>query len=132
MKRMSTPPPPVLAFRTFARTVWAPALLFTACAASTPPATQPRAVAINAGVCEQANYPAEARQWEAAGSTEMEFEVNPEGKVTRVAILKPSGTSPGHLALDTLARNTLSKCTFPPAPGFLSGSARMVYVWKLE
>ncbi len=82
--------------------------------------------------CPAASYPEEAKRLGATGQTEVEMEVNPEGKVTRVAIAKSSGNTPGHQALDALALNTLTKCTFPPAPGFLSGSGRMVYVWKLD
>lgn len=82
--------------------------------------------------CQATSYPGEARRLGASGSTEVEFEVNPEGKVTRVAIAKTSGATPGHQALDALALNTISKCVFPAAPGFLSATGRMAYVWRLD
>jgi TonB family protein len=89
-------------------------------------------VTVAKATCQPTNYPDEARRTGAAGQTEVEMEVNPEGKVTRVAITKSSGSSAGHQALDALALNTISKCTFPPAPGFLTGTGRMMYVWKLD
>ncbi len=97
-----------------------------------PAATAPREVSVAKATCQPATYPDEAKRAGASGQTEVEMEVNPEGKVTRVAIAKSSGSTPGHQALDALALNTISKCTFPPAPGFLSGSGRMVWVWKLD
>lgn len=82
--------------------------------------------------CQPTVYPEEAKRLGAAGQTEVEMEVNPEGKVTRVAIIRSSGSTAGHQALDALAINTISKCAFPPAPGFLSGTGRMVYLWRLD
>ncbi len=108
------------------------ALGATACALPPPPATQPRTVLVNGAECQPASYPAEARRLGSTGQTEVEFEVNPEGKVTRVAIVKTSGSTPGHQALDALALTTISQCKFPAAPGFLSGTGRMAYVWKLQ
>ena len=67
--------------------------------------------------CQATSYPGEARRLGASGSTEVEFEVNPDGKVTRVAIAKTSGATPGHQALDALALNTISKCVFPAEIG---------------
>ncbi len=104
----------------------------TGCAAPPAAATVPREVSVGKATCQATTYPSEARRLGAAGSTEVEFEVNPEGKVTRVAIAKTSGTTPGHQALDALALNTISKCVFPAAPGFQPATARMVYVWRLE
>ncbi len=104
--------------------------LFTACAGQVP-ATVPRTVALAAGSCPQPTYPAEARLHEAAGSTEIEFEVSAQGNVTRVAIAKPSGSTPGHRLLDAAALETVKKCSFPPAPGFLSASSKVSYSWKL-
>ncbi len=110
-----------------ALTVWA-----AGCALPAPPATVPREVSVAKATCQPTVYPEESRRLGSAGQTEVEMEVNPEGKVTRVAITKSSGTTPGHQALDALAINTISKCVFPAAPGFLSGTGRMVYVWRLD
>jgi TonB family protein len=96
-----------------------------------PTPTAPREVTMAKATCQAVSYPDQAKRTGATGQTEVEIEVNPEGKVTRAAIAKVSGSTPGHQALDAQALNIISKCTFPPAPGFLSGSGRMVYVWKL-
>ena len=115
--------------------VWAApvlGLMASGCAAPAPEATKPRTVVVSKATCQPTTYPDVARRQGAAGQTEVELEVNAEGKVTRVAIVKSSGSTPGHLALDALALNTIAKCTFPPEPGFLSGTGRMVYVWRLD
>ena len=104
--------------------------VFAAC--TTPAPTQRRTVAVGTGACSQPPYPAEARRSEAAGTTTLEFEVSPEGKVTRIAIVGTSGESPGHKALDALALETLNKCAFPAAPGFLPATAKISYVWQLK
>ena len=101
-------------------------------ACSTPTPTQRRTVSVGSGACPQPPYPAEARRSEAAGTTTLEFEVGVEGKVTRIAIIGTSGESPGHKALDALALETLNKCAFPAAPGFLPATAKISYVWQLK
>lgn len=108
------------------------ASFFTAGCVSNPPATQARTVQMAAASCNQPPYPAEARSSGAEGVTVLSFDVNAEGKVTRVAILQPSGTTAGHRALDELALATLKACSFPPAPGFLQGSSQVSYSWRLQ
>lgn len=107
------------------------AALLGACATAPVP-TEPRSVSMSTGKCTQPAYPSEARRYGAQGSTTLAFDVDAEGKVTRVAIVEPSGTTPGHRVLDELALETLQKCVFPPAPGFLSASSRVAYQWKLS
>jgi TonB family protein len=107
------------------------AALLTACA-SAPEPTQPRPVQLAEGKCTQPPYPAVARDTGAEGTTTLSFDVNAEGRVTRVAIVEPSGSTPGHRALDALALETLQKCVFPPAPGFLPASSQMAYAWRLK
>ena len=99
---------------------------------ASPAPTQPRNISVSTGNCTQPPYPAEARRSAAAGTTTLEFEVNAEGKVTRVAIVKSSGPSPDHKVLDALAFTAISKCPFPPAPGFLPSTSRLDYVWRLS
>lgn len=105
--------------------------LLAACA-SPPEPTQPRTVSMADGKCVQPPYPAEARSTGAEGTTTLSFDVNAEGRVTRIAIVESSGTSTGHRALDALALETLQKCVFPPAPGFLPASSRVAYAWRLQ
>ncbi len=106
------------------------AALAVGCAAPTP--TQPRTVVVSTGSCPQPAYPAEARQDGAEGTTELSFDVDAAGKVTRVAIVRSAGDKAGHRALDALAIDTLRRCSFPAAPGFLTGSARIAYLWRLQ
>ena len=116
----------------FCRSLGPAILLAFLAGCGSPAPTVQRAVSLSAATCQQPTYPAEARRHDAAGTTEIEFEVNAEGKVTRVAIVGPSGTTPGHQALDSLALTTVSKCVFPPAPGFLSGKSKISYVWRIQ
>ena len=106
-------------------------LLLVGCS-TVPPPTQPRSAAISSGKCVQPPYPAEARTTGAEGTTTLAFEVDASGKVTRVAILEPSGTSAGHRVLDALALETVRNCLFPPAPGFLPASSKVAYSWRLK
>ena len=100
--------------------------------ASAPTPTQPRSVSIAAGKCTQPPYPAGARDTDAEGTTTLAFEVDAEGKVTRAAIIGVSGSSTGHRLLDALALETVNKCVFPPAPGFLPASSKVAYQWRLQ
>lgn len=105
--------------------------LLAACA-SAPEPTQPRTVAMADAKCTQPPYPAVARDAGVEGVTTLSIDVNADGRVTRVAITDPSGTSEGHRALDALALETLQKCQFPPAPGFLPATSRVAYAWRLK
>lgn len=117
------------------RTGWlagvAIAALLAACA-STPVPTQPRTVAMAEAQCAQPPYPALARDAGVEGVTTLSIDVNAEGRVTRVAITAPSGTSEAHRALDALALETLQKCVFPAAPGFLAATSSVAYAWRLK
>ena len=99
---------------------------------ATPVATVPRSVTLASSSCKQPPYPEAARRDEASGTTELEIEVNADGKVTRVAIARSAGPTPSHKLLDTLALESLAKCSFAPAPGFLSGTGRLSFVWRLN
>lgn len=101
-------------------------------ACATPAPTAPRSITISSSNCQQPPYPNEAKRDNASGTTELEFEVNAAGRVTRVAVAKSSGETPGHKVLDTLALETLNKCSFPPAPGFLPATSKLSYVWRLQ
>lgn len=111
---------------------WATVAALLAACASAPEPTQPRPLQLAEGKCAQPPYPAVARDSGAEGTTTLSFDVNAEGRVTRVAIVQASGSSPGHRALDALALESLQKCVFPPAPGFLPASSQMAYAWRLK
>ena len=121
--------PPLNAITTGALSI---ALILLGGCASTPTPTQPRSVSIAAGKCTQPPYPAGARDTDAEGTTTLAFEVDAEGKVTRAAIIGVSGSSVGHRLLDALALETVNKCMFPPAPGFLPASSKVAYQWRLQ
>jgi TonB family protein len=105
--------------------------LLAACASSPVP-TQPRTASMADAKCTQPPYPTVARTAGAEGVTTLSIDVNAEGRVTRVAIVESSGTSEGHRALDALALETMQKCVFPPAPGFLPVTSRVAYAWRLK
>ena len=105
---------------------------FVASGCTTPAPTQARAISISSSNCKQPPYPADARRDGAEGTTELDFEVDATGKVTRVAIIKSAGAKEGHRALDALALESLKKCMFPAAPGFLPSRATLAYVWRLQ
>ena len=138
MRRHRAGQPP-LAPIAMTHTVWPQTSLRTAAfvlalslaACSTPAPTVPRTVSMASVACQQPPYPAEARRTEAAGTTQLEFEVNALGKVTRVAVVISSGDTAGHKVLDALALDTISKCAFPAAPGFLPAQSKVAYVWRL-
>lgn len=116
----------------FGTAAWLALIALVSACASPPEPTQPRSVSLAAGKCAQPPYPAEARSTGAEGTTTLSFDVNAQGRVTRVAIVQASGTSTGHRALDALALETLQKCEFPPAPGFLPNTSSVAYSWRLQ
>lgn len=107
------------------------AALLAACASPAVP-TVARTVSLAEANCPKPAYPAEARRTGAEGVTTLSFDVDAAGKVTRVAILEHSGSTDAHRALDALALETVQKCAFPPAPGFLAGTSRVAYTWRIS
>ncbi len=76
-------------------------------------------------------YPVEALQVDAQGTTTLQFVVDDKGALTDAAILKSSG----HQVLDQAALSSLSKCRFKPAVAAgqtqRSSTFKVEYVWRL-
>jgi protein TonB len=83
-----------------------------------------------------ADYPAAAARAQITGTTVIEFDVGPDGKLRKADVVSRSGLSREHRALDRTALDKLSECTFKPgidADGRpVGGTFRVEYVWRLE
>lgn len=106
-------------------------------APAAPPAPRvARPAQLNVASCEKPDYPASARRAEASGSTHIRFFVDESGKVKQADIIKPSGSSREHRALDKAAVEALSVCSFKPGVDEngkpVGGQTTVVYDWKLE
>jgi protein TonB len=106
-----------------------------------PPAPPRRAAQpafANLSACAPTNddYPSAAKRAEVTGTTTIQFTVGPDGKMTSAEILRPSGSSREHRALDRVAIAKLSECSFKPGVDEsgkpVGASFRVDYVWKLE
>ena len=81
-------------------------------------------------------YPAAARRAEATGGTTLRMTVGADGKLINAEIVKSSGPSREHRALDRAALNGLSACSFKPAIDEtgkpVQGVMQVEYVWRLD
>lgn len=66
--------------------------------------------ALNFGSCRRPTYPAEARSSGAEGETVIEFVLGTAGMITSARILKPSGETESHKALDAAALAAVQAC----------------------
>jgi periplasmic protein TonB len=82
------------------------------------------------------DYPAAAVRAEATGTTKVRFTIDTTGKVSKAEILKPSGTSREHRAMDKVAVEKFTACAWKPGTdenGKPVGATKDVeYVWKLN
>ena len=103
-----------------------------------PPRRAAQPAIANAGACAPTadDYPAAAKRAETTGTTVIQFTVGADGKLASADIVRPSGTSREHKALDRVAVSKLSECTFKPGVDEngkpVGASFRVEYVWKLE
>jgi periplasmic protein TonB len=101
-----------------------------------PAARVARPAQLNVSSCDKPEYPTAARRAEATGSTHIRFTVDESGKVTKAELLKPSGSSREHRAMDKAAIDSLSICSFKPGVDEngkpVGGQTTVVYDWKLE
>ncbi|MBI3157342.1 MAG: TonB family protein [Burkholderiales bacterium] len=106
-------------------------------AAPAPPRVARPAIA-NVAACAPtaADYPAAALRAEATGTTRIRFTVGADGKLANAEVIGRSGSSREHRALDRVAQDKLSECTFRPgvdAEGRPTGGTFEVeYVWKIQ
>lgn len=95
-------------------------------------ALPPRTLEHLAESCVKPRYPAVARRREAEGSTQLTFVVDPIGVISQIEVLKSSGDTGAHKALDKAAVDAISTCRYPPSSGFGPVRAKTQYVWKME
>jgi protein TonB len=101
-----------------------------------PPAVAARPAQLDVSRCEKPEYPMAARRAAVSGTTQIRFAVDGAGHVTSAQLLRPSGTSREHRALDQAAVAALSRCSFKPGTDEqgrpVGGYATVDYVWKLD
>ncbi len=107
-----------------------------AVAQSEPPATPAGFIhseqGITAGCSQKLDYPEAAAKMGAIGVTELQYMLNPDGKVLSVQVIRPSGPTREHRLLDRVAVAFLKSCEFPKQdfsePKLLTWS----YVWNIR
>jgi protein TonB len=128
--QVAPPPAPVTV-------VAAPAVI----AAPAPPSPRysPRAVISNLQGCapKSDEYPAAAVRAEATGTSKVRINIDAEGRLQSVDIVKSAGASREHKMLDRLLASSLgSRCKFEPARDEagkpVAGYVEAEYVWKLD
>jgi protein TonB len=81
------------------------------------------------------DYPAIAVKEEATGTTRVRFTVDASGKLAGAEVVRSAGASRAHKALDRVAVQKLSECTFRPGIDengrAVGGTFDVEYVWKL-
>jgi len=101
-----------------------------------PPAVAARPAQLDVSRCEKPEYPVAARREGASGTTQIRFAVDGSGHVTSAQLLRASGTSREHRAMDQAAVAALSRCSFKPGTDEqgrpVGGYATVDYVWKLD
>ena len=100
------------------------------------PADLARPAQLDVSRCEKPEYPMAARRASASGTTQIRFAVDGAGHVTSAQLLRASGGSREHRALDQAAVAALSRCSFRPGTDEsgkpVGGYATVDYVWKLD
>jgi protein TonB len=106
------------------------------------PAVAPRVAAkpaiTNVGACAPKNedYPAAALRNETTGTTRVRFNIGADGKLISADVVRSSGPTREHKALDRIALAKLSECKFQAGndeTGKAVGATTEVdYVWKIE
>lgn len=102
-----------------------------------PPRVAARPAIGNVASCAPGpdDYPAAALKEEATGTTRVRFTVDAAGKLAGSEVVKSAGASRAHKALDRVAVQKLSECTFKPGIDengrAVGGTFDVEYVWKL-
>jgi len=97
--------------------------------AAPPVGAEPRPVPLATTVCPVPVFPANLRRSRVAGLTRVSGEVQPDGSVRSVVVIRSSGSTPAHKQLDRAAADALAACRFPPAPGMAPAVTTVNYRW---
>ena len=93
------------------------------------PGPAPRTVPAASTACPTPVFPGSVRRGQASGLTRVTGEVQPDGTVRSVVVVRTSGPTRAHKALDRAAADALAKCRFPAAPGTLPAETSVDYRW---
>lgn len=137
------PPPqqaPTITTTTVAPPPQAPVAIAPAAAPAppAPPRVAARPAIANASSCAptREDYPAAAIRAEATGTTKVRFNIDESGKLVKVDLVRSAGSSREHRALDKVAIEKLSECSFKPGLDEngrpTGGTFEVEYVWKLD
>lgn len=103
-----------------------------------PPRMAARPAIANAGACAPTrdDYPPIAIRADATGVTKVRFTIDESGKLVKVDLVRSAGGSREHRALDKVAIEKLSDCSFKPGIDEngrpVGGTFEVEYVWKLD
>jgi TonB family protein len=97
-----------------------------------PPALPPRAVPPASTACPAPTVPESLRRSDATGLTRVTGEVQPDGTVRSVVVVRSSGSTRAHKLLDRAAADALSRCRFPPEAGTAPATTTVDYRWTLD
>ena len=90
----------------------------------------------NARLCSTPQYPADALQADAEGTTRLLLDVSAEGKVLSATVVRSAGPTDAHKKLDQAAIDSFGECPFRPAKDAegraVRGKAMVEFHWKLE
>jgi periplasmic protein TonB len=99
-------------------------------------AARPAIANVQACAPKNEDYPAAAARAQATGTTKVRFTIDGQGKLVKAEVARSAGSSKEHRALDRVAIDKLSECTFTAGideNGRPTGGVFEVdYVWKLE
>jgi periplasmic protein TonB len=99
-------------------------------------AARPAIANVQACAPKPEDYPAAAARAQATGTTKVRFTIDGQGKMVKAEVARSAGSSKEHRALDRVAIDKLSECTFTAGldeNGRPTGGVFEVdYVWKLE
>ena len=137
---VNAPPTPAATITT---TTVAPPPSATVIAPTAPAPPAPARVAARPAIGNVAScapgpddYPGVAIKEEATGTTRVRFTVDAAGKLGGAEVVKSAGASRAHKALDRVAVQKLSECTFRPGIDEngkpVGGTFDVEYVWKLN
>jgi periplasmic protein TonB len=116
----------------------APPPVAAAIAPAAPPVAAAKPFIPNMNECapKGEDYPAAAVRAQTKGETTVRITVDGQGKLTAAEIIKSSGPSREHRALDRIVLQKLSDCRFRPGVDEngkpMGGTFDTVYNWKLE
>ena len=98
-----------------------------------PVFADPSSLGVDQIACSDAmGYPSAALEHQASGVTAVEVEVAPDGSLTALAVVRPSGHTRDHRLLDRAAFAHFGACRLPARAGGPVVRTVLFYKWTLE